>query len=246
MNSHESGKLIDEARLLMPWYLTNKLSPEEQKLVNEALEQSFELRAEFLQEEKMMRLVKENKNLLELTALDTTEQRLDKLLSRIQQQASHGTTTPKEKVESTSWLNKLFRSSLLGVEWLSPANAAFAGLLVCQVGILGYTQLSSSSSEETIYQPASVEKPSAGQARIGKSKALFLMEFQGDASYGAVCDFLNTWNARVVSGPNNQNMFSVELNTDATTDIAVLADNIMQQAVDNNAPLSFIGPQYQK
>lgn len=251
MNSHESGNLIDEARLLMPWYLTNKLSSEEQQLVNEALEQSSELRGEFLQEEKMMRLVKENKSLLELTALDTTQQRLDKVLSRIQHeeqqtQTAQNTATAKKKGKAENWLSKFFKSGLFGNDWLSPANAVFASLLVCQLGFMGYTQLSPSASEGAVYKPASVQKTSAGQAGIKKSTATFLVEFRDDAPYGEVCDFLNTWNARIVSGPDKQNMFSVELSTDSTTDAAALADSIMKQATANKAPLSFILPQFQK
>lgn len=252
MNSHESGNLIDEARLLMPWYLTNQLSSEEQQLVNEALEQSPELRGEFLQEEKMMRLVKENKSLLELTALDTTEQRLDKVLSRIQHeeqqqtQTTQNTATAKKKGKAEGWLGKFFKSGLLGNDWLSPANAVFASLLVCQLGFMGYTQLSPSAPEGAVYESASFTKTSAGQAGIKKSTATFLMAFQDDAPYGEVCDFLNTWNARIVSGPDNQNMFSVELSTDSTTDVAALADIIMQQATVNKVPLSFIGSQFQK
>lgn len=250
MNSHESGNLIDEARLLMPWYLTNKLSSEEQRLVNEALEQSAELRGEFLQEEKMMRLVKENKSLLELTAMDTTEQRLDKILSRIQHEEQQlpvqNPATSKQEEKSAGWLGKFFRSGLFGTDWLSPANAVFASLLVCQLGVLGYMQLSPSPSEGVVYESASVAKAPVGQAGIKKSTAIFLMEFRDDAPYGEVCDFLNAWNARVVSGPDSQNMFSVELSTDSTTDVVALADSIMQQAVDSKAPLSFVGPQFQK
>ncbi|CAA6825290.1 MAG: Unknown protein [uncultured Thiotrichaceae bacterium] len=252
MNSHESGNLVDEARLLMPWYLTNKLSSEEQRLVNEALEQSPELRGEFLQEEKMMRLVKENKRLLELTALDTTEQRLDKMLSRIQHeeqqqtQIAKNTAISKRKEKAEGWLGKFFRSGLFGNDWLSPANAVFASLLVCQLGVMGYMQLSSSAPEGVVYESASVSKVSAGQAGIKKSTVTFLVEFQDDAPHGEVCDFLNTWSARIVSGPDNQNMFSVELSTDSTTDVAALADNIMQQATAGKAPLSFIGPQFRK
>ena len=55
MSRQESEKYIEEARLLLPWYLTNTLSDEEQDLVNRALEASSELRKEFVREEKMMR-----------------------------------------------------------------------------------------------------------------------------------------------------------------------------------------------
>ncbi len=253
MNSHKSGDLIDEARLLMPWYLTNNLSSEEQKLVDEALEQSPELRGEFLQEEKMMRLLKENKSLLELTAPNTTEQRLDQVLSRIQsaeQPVVQNASSSSEKEKSENGLSRFFKSGLLGTDWLSPANAVFAGLLVCQLGVLGYMQMSPSSeeaaSERVIYKTASVPETQTGTAGIKQSTAVFLMEFHSDASYGEMCDFLNAQNARIVSGPDSRDMFSVAISTGSPTDLAALADSIMQQAVDNNVPLAFIGPRFQK
>ncbi len=55
INSDKPDNLMNEARLLIPWYLTGQLSAEEQELVNKALEQSAELRQELLNEKKMMR-----------------------------------------------------------------------------------------------------------------------------------------------------------------------------------------------
>ncbi len=237
----------------MPWYLTNNLSPEEQKLVDEALKQSPELRGEFLQEEKMMRLLKENKSLLELTAPDTTEQHLDQVLSRIQgaeQPAIQNAGSSGKKEKSENGLSRFFKSGLLGIDWLSPANAVFAGLLVCQLGVLGYMHMSPSSekaaSERVIYKPASIREAQPGKAGVQQSTAVFLMEFHSDTSYGEMCDFLNTQNAKIVSGPDSRDMFSVAINTGSTTDLTALADSIMQQAVNNNVPLAFIGPRFQK
>ena len=125
MSREESKKFIEEARLLLPWYLTNTLSDEEQDLVNKALEASSELRKEFVREEKMMRLVQENTSLLELSALDTTEQRLENTLSRIEREEQQATAVADDlpavqattKAES-SWFSRLFKTKLFDIEWL--------------------------------------------------------------------------------------------------------------------------------
>jgi hypothetical protein len=57
MSNLESNALLEEARRLLPWYLTEKLSKAEQGLVNQALELYPELQHELIQEEKMIRLV---------------------------------------------------------------------------------------------------------------------------------------------------------------------------------------------
>ncbi len=257
MSHQESEKFIEEARLLLPWYLTNTLSDEEQDLVNRALEASPELRKEFVREEKMMRLVKENASLLELSALDTTEQRLENTLARIdreeQQQLEIATETkdsvtkqPLGAKTTDSWLGRLFKHKLFDIEWLSPANAVFASLLAVNVGVLGYHQLNQPESviEEASYDTASsVGSASGGIIKKGLQKQ-FLMEFQPDAQHGEVCDFLNKLDAHIIRGPDSSNTFVVEMPTAPYTDAEALANDIMSKASDDNAPVVFIGPKF--
>lgn len=249
MSHQKSDKYIEEARLLLPWYLTNTLSDEEQELVNKALEASPELRKEFVREEKMMRLVKENTSLLELSALDTTEQRLGNTLARIEREeqqqvkmAEKAQTAPEKQKAATksSWLSSMFERKLFNLEWLSPANAVFASLLAIQAGVLGYYQLNHSNS---VYTSASVEQQTSVVEKSLKQQ--FLMEFQSGAQYGDVCDFLNKWDASVVAGPNSRNVFIVEMPVAPHTDAGAFADDIMVKASDDNAPVVFIGPKYQ-
>ena len=248
MSRQESDKIIEEARLLLPWYLTNTLSDDEQELVNQALEVSPELRNEFVREEKMMRLVKENTSLLELSALDTTEQRLENTLARIEREdqrsdAAHEVYVAAKQpsqVAKNSWFSRLFERRLFNTEWLSPANAVFASLIAVQAGLLGYSQLKQPEVSNTQYDTASYEKQS-GETSM---QQLFLMEFQASAQHGEVCDFLNKWDARIVAGPSNRNVFTVEMETTPYTDAGALADVIMSQASNNDVPIVFIGPKF--
>ena len=253
MSRHESNKLIEDARLLLPWYLTNTLSDEEQDLVNRALDASEELREEFVREEKMMRLVKDNTSLLELSALDTTEQRLANTLARIDRDeqleerlsiAKRQSSAPKENLGWLPRLRGLFDGGLFGVGWLTPANAILASLLAVHIGIFAF--MPSYSASDVIYSSATYESGgSSGTGALNNEfKSLFLMEFQNTAQHGEVCAFLNDWNARIVAGPNSQNMFTVEMKTDSSVDAVALADNVMKHASQKNAPVVFIGPQY--
>lgn len=253
MSRQESNKLIEDARLLLPWYLTNTLSAEEQDLVNRALEASEELREEFVREEKMMRLVKDNTSLLELSALDTTEQRLANTLARIdreEQMEERLSAAARQQAQGTAkpsgWLGSLrgwFAGGLFGSEWLTPANAVLAGLLAVHVGMLAFSPAPVGSSVS--YTSASVDQqPLASVVPADGFKSLFLMEFQNTAQHGEVCEFLNDWNARIVSGPNSHNMFTVEMKTDSNVDAVALADNVMKHASQKNAPVVFIGPQF--
>ena len=248
MSRQESEKIIDEARLLLPWYLTNTLSDEEQDLVNRALEASSELRKEFVREEKMMRLVKENTSLLELSALDTTEQRLENTLARIEREEHSAEVAAADNVlteqltaaeTKTSWLSRLFNQKLFDIEWLTPANAAFASLLAVQVGVLGYYQLNSSNMT---YEVAAVADSEQTSSEIVKQ---FVMEFQADAQHGEVCDFLTNWDAKIVSGPNHSNGFIVEVPTDPKADVNTLIDDMMEKSSANKGPVLFVVEKFQ-
>lgn len=244
MSRQESEKFIEEARLLLPWYLTNNLSDKEQNMVNRALEASPALRDEIECEEKMMQLVKENTSALELVALNTTEQRLDGMLARIEREeqsaetAGAAITSIKPAVAETTsgWFGRLFERRLFDIEWLSPANAVFASFLALQAGALAYYQFNHS---DTIYTSASVT-----QSSVNSANQLFLMEFQAGAQYGEVCDFLNKLDARIVSGPTNQNVFTVEMPTLPNADIVAFTDSVISQASEDNAPMVFFGPKF--
>ena len=247
MSRQESEKFIEEARLLLPWYLTNTLSDEEQDLVNKALEASAELRKEFVREEKMMRLVKENTSLLELSALDTTEQRLGNTLARIEREeqseiatvaSDRPVTLAAAKTES-SWFGRFFKQKLFDIEWLTPANAAFASLLAVQVGVLGYQQLNHS---DAVYISAGANVSGAPQQSETSLKKMLLMEFKPDAQYAEVCDFLHEWDAHIVAGPSNNNVFTVAVNAPLVSDAGALADKIMAKSSDDDALVLFAGP----
>lgn len=268
MSNLESNELLEEARRLLPWYLTDKLSKAEQGLVNQALESFPELQLELAQEEKMMRVVRTNTSLLELSALDTTEQRLNKLLARIDREeekleepeliepiysapampAVTATETAKSNTPikaKKNWLEFLWREPLFNLNWLTPANAVFASLLIAQVALLAYS--ASKPDAENKFSVASVESktPQPVNTDGNTEVSRFLVQFANDAKHQEICDFLNQWHAHIVAGPNAQSIFTIEMPVAPNTDKVALADNIMKQTAQQSSPVLFLGPQFQ-
>lgn len=272
MSHLESDELLEEARRLLPWYLTDKLNKAEQGLVNQALEQFPALQYELAQEEKMMRIVRTNTSLLELSALDTTEQRLNKLLARIDRadekpeesaapslifqprvsqtnvptSSSHAAAIDQPKIQAKKhWFEFLWRQPLFNMDWLTPANAVFASLVVAQVAVLAYNQFNVDSDAK--FTVASVDTPHAVKfATDGKTElSRFLVQFANDAKHVEVCEFLNKWQAHIVSGPNAQSIFTIEMPVDPNIDKVALADSIMQQTAQQSSPVLFLGPQFE-
>ncbi len=79
---------IRHASLLLPWYVTHKLSRRDKKTVEDALNISPELQQELKQQKQLARLIREEPDVLDIMAITTQEQRLNSLLERINQQDS--------------------------------------------------------------------------------------------------------------------------------------------------------------
>lgn len=230
---------LEEARLLMPWYVTGKLADDEKAFVEVMLAEHPELGAALQQEKELVGLVRDNTQLLEITALDSTQQRLDKMLSRIEREEVPAKQRAEQKqassqadsVKGASWLSGLFKQPLFDMNWLTPANAVFASLLAVQLGVAAFFMQGETS--ETIYESATAEETSAETS----VNAVHLVDFDRDALHGDVIDFLSQWNARVISGPDANNMFVIEVTE---------ADNAqMMQAIDaQGTPVKFIGSKF--
>lgn len=263
--SRNNETLLEEARLLLPWYLTGQLSAVEKELVENALGQFSELQAELKREEQMQKLVCQDAQLLELSALDTTPQRLENLLRRITREeeqkqesttlnanahlarpvvAQPKTTSVTPTTKSTKWQEWL--KNLFSVEWLTPANAVLAGLLVCQVGVgafyLAYHQQTTQPADSAIaqtsaqgtYELSSVKDDTESSSVVLKdNEYLLLVTFNPDAKIGAVQKFLDDQQMVLVnSEPQSRepNTYSIKYKTDMdSTKIPEYLDKLAQQ-----------------
>ncbi len=250
MNQYQQGDPVNEARLLIPWYITGKLSEPERQLVEEMLEQHPELQADYLQEMKSVELLRSNDSLLQLTAVDSTQQRLDKLMKRIQREeaadsagqlASPQIETYEKKTTGGGWAG-IFRKLLPSMEWLTPANAVFACLLLIQAGFAGWFGHSfmSDSTQEDIYISASAD---GGDKAIPVVNGMVLLvDFNENAQMWQVRDFLNKWNARLIDGPDQSNLFKIEIKGVSPKDKR--SDAVLLQMQQDQTVISFIGREF--
>ena len=252
--SRNNEALLEEARLLLPWYLTGQLSAVERELVENALSQYPSLQDELWQEEQIKKLVCQDAQLLELSALDTTPQRLDNLLRRIgresEQQDTHSvnshlarpvivTAATVPSPSQSRW--KIWLHNLFNTEWLTPANAVLAGLLVCQVGVgvfyLAYTQQGQGS------MPKSSEFELSSYCNIGNisinltpNEHLALVEFKESTTVGQIKKFLEVNHMGLVhdSPANTPNLFLLKFQTEYSDDkqIARYLDQVKLNAVE--------------
>ena len=248
MSQYPHGDHIEEARLLLPWYITGKLTEPERKLVEHMLTQHPSLREEYQRELNMVDMIRANTGLLQLLAVDTTQYRLEKLMKRIEREeevkAPLSTTVapPKPKVkawgrEVKAWLNDL----LPRFDWLTPGNAVFALLLLLQAGFLGWFANSAAPMTESIYKTAAVADD---QSAVSVAKGLVLLvDFNEEAQVRQVRSFLHQWDARILDGPDDNNLFKIEVKGIKPAD-QQQSQNILQQMGQDKTVIAFIGKEY--
>lgn len=263
MSQKDREDPVEEARLLLPWYITGKLSEAEKQLVEQMLEQDAGLRADYQREINLVGLIRQNNSLLTLTAVDTTQQWLDKLMKRIEREAAprQEAVAPVQavtetvvkptgaqkttKTKSTFSFGVWWKEWWAGMDWLTPANAVFASLVVLQAGLLGgYWYMSQSAQPHiqplSIYESASVtDEP----APVAAGEGVFLLiDFNDQAKMHQIREFLLQWDAHIIDGPDDNNLFKIRLGRQPLPEKRL--DLLLQQMKKDQDVVSFVGQAY--
>lgn len=235
----------EEARLLLPWYITGKLSEPEKQRVEDALANDPDLQADYQRERQMVSMIRENASLLELTAVDSTSQRLGKLLKRIEREAP--AESPIQYTKPEQHKASPIQSSLLqrlrewfDFSWLTPANAAFATLLAIQIGVAGWFTYLNATKPETIYTSASVIEDTTTSRKPGSMT--LLVDFKDDAAAQQIREFLLKWNAHIIDGPDVNNLFRIEIRDTSASDKR--SELILQKMQQDQSVSNFIGREF--
>ncbi|SEA42686.1 hypothetical protein SAMN05660964_01584 [Thiothrix caldifontis] len=250
MSQYPHGDPIEEARLLLPWFITGKLSGPERKLVESVLAKYPELADEYRRELKMVDMIRANTALLELSAVDTTQQRLETLMKRIERE-EHTENVPQAPPQpltpQLTWLQGLqqkLHHFFSNTSWLIPANAVFASLLLIQAGFLGWFVYTNSASQEGIQDSIYVTATATDDSSVVPlvKGMVLLVDFNGEAQVNQVREFLLRWNARIVDGPESGGLFKIEVKDVSPS--AQESDAILQQMGQDNTVVAFIGREY--
>ncbi|MEN9501850.1 MAG: hypothetical protein RI964_1135 [Pseudomonadota bacterium] len=267
MSRYPNGDTLEEARLLLPWYITGKLTEPEKELVQRMLEQHPVLQAEYEREVTLVDLIRENHSLLQLTAVDTTGQRLDKLMRRIERenqgnnaagaakpaspaldQAQTTISTPASAQTSPRPLStrcwQFLQNLLPSNVGFTPTNAVFASLVVVQAGLVGW-YVWSANPMATVSNSAltTTTYQTATAPIVATAKDLeLLVDFNDAVQIRQVRDFLQRWNAHIIDGPdvNADNYFRLEVRGVQPQD-AKQADTIVQQMQQEQTVINFAG-----
>ena len=148
INSNES---FDEAIKLLPWYATGWLTPKERAFVQKMLEKYPDLQEELEQEYQLIRRVKEDRSVLDLSVIEPTEIRLEKVFAKLSNDNSNELISDNKNNYKEGFIQSIstfFFNHSNGFQY-----AGVAVVTALSVGLL-YTFISPLIKPETVYKPA--------------------------------------------------------------------------------------------
>jgi len=205
------NQIMSKALELMPWYAINKLSPDDLKFMDEAIADYPELLQAIESEKESISIVKSNPSVLNLSALEAPEDRVDSVLNLInsQQSTPQETEIEQEVTPEISWLkrlvNNLFPSNLQSGNY-AYASYAFV-ILTAVVALFTYKQF---QSEESVFYPASKETVTSSSNNISDATVL-LVGVNGKLDSPKLLELLQEVDADISSVPDKAGLYKVTL-----------------------------------
>ncbi|MGO9132729.1 MAG: hypothetical protein ACLP8A_01600 [Methylovirgula sp.] len=208
MNDTTNGQ-PDDVDLMLPWYVTGRLSAAERARIEAALEADAGLR-------HRLALVRE-----ELAETEAVNEALptpprasfDKLMAQID---LHEAEHPRHM----GLAERLMTAISNAIQSLSPRTLAWSGVVAAAVICLQAALLTGvllKQREETTYKTASADTG----AETGGTYAL--VGFAGTASLQQVTDFLGSEHAEIIDGPKPGGFYRIKLSSQKLADAALAA-----------------------
>jgi hypothetical protein len=173
-NKINKNQPSQKALVLLPWYASGQLSPEDYSYMEDALLEFPELKAELVIERETIQLLKTDPSILELSALKEIEARFDNILPSLKPQESlqHKQINKKQAVHvPTESKLKQFFSNLLPESGFN----GFQYASVAAVAVLSFSayHFIASKSQETLFYPAT--DTSAQPTVLNKTNATIIL-----------------------------------------------------------------------
>ena len=156
MNKSSNIKSVpEEALKLLPWYATGWLSSQKREYMQQVLSENPEFQETLHSEYQMISAVKEDKTILDKSCLQTTEVRLNNVLSRLPSNST--VSIAKKEVTTEETPKQSFLSSLALLFTGNPSKmqyAAFATITTFTFALL-FAFVAPLVDNDTVYTPAS-------------------------------------------------------------------------------------------
>ncbi|MEE9352719.1 MAG: hypothetical protein V3U78_10710 [Thiotrichaceae bacterium] len=242
----------EHASLLLPWYITGKLTASEKEEVEAILQISPKLQQELSQQQQLAQMVHDDPEVLDIVAITTQEQRLDSLLERINHEGSE-----QQDRQSSFWSQVSPRFIVPLMEsfdrFLQPlsnnwARVAFALFFVVQVAILAVVTNKTNDSPSILSQVtpdgtttlgAEAEyKLAEGSIYTDSNKADLVLQFTAQTTQEEIDQLFKEIGAYVIEHPEGSTNYTISLlGTLSENDI----DSLIRRLEKNNKMIRLVG-----
>lgn len=212
MNKKQINKQTPTRALeLLPWYVTDQLSPEEHEYLQEVLSQNPEFQEILQKEQQIINRIKDDKSILDKSCLEATEVRLAKVLDKIALDSPEN-TMGKPKQGFLLYLGNLF-------SYNSPKSqyAVLAAITTLSIALL-FAFISPLVEENTVFYPAT-----STVIKSSDATTTFLIGLNTEFDNPRLQKLLNEHNATIKAIPGKSGMhhlsLSVKLNGEQTKNL---------------------------
>ncbi len=213
MKNTNKNQVLTKATELLPWYAIGKLSPDDVSFMDQAVASYPELKSQLNIELSTIEFVKKNPDLLNATALESPEDRVNQILNLLEE-PNHEVRQPKVNIhkqnQSQSLLKKIFgRLFPRTVSFGAYQYAGFALVIFSLVVIVHNT-----FNDTPVVIQESVFYPAAKQNTTLKNKTnqtVLLLGVNGKLDSPKLLKLLEKVDAEINAVPEKDGMYRVTL-----------------------------------
>ena len=230
----KNNQNYEEAQKLLPWYATGWLTPEERTFVQKMLLEYPELQEELELEFVIIKQLKEDESLLDLSVLETTGQRLDKVLNILEPHnvPEQNTTDSISTIDKFKQLvDKLFLGDSMRLQY-----TGFAVVSVLLAALL-FAFISPLIKNNNTFYPATV----ASFETAGTDETILLIGLNADSNDPRLKTLLQGVDSKISVVPGKDGMYRIHLSKKLS---GIEIKTLIQKLTENKELVWFAGEAY--
>ena len=214
MKKTNKNQILNKATELLPWYATGKLSNADANFMDDALAAYPELQKQLKVEQSTIQLVKNNPDILNASALESPEDRVNHVLDLLeipsntniqQKENSHNQNEAHSKNKLKQLFEKLFPVSR---SFGSYQYAGFALVLFALVAIVHNTFNKPTVIQESVFYPAAKENTAF---KNKTQQTVLLLGVNGKLDDPKLLKLLQNVDAEIDAVPEKDGMYRIIL-----------------------------------
>lgn len=212
---------------LLPWHVTDKLSPKDRIHFDNALETYSELTGEIEEEKQLITQVLADKSILNKRIIEAPNDRLEKVFNKIDNQNKLNNVVSLVEKLKDNYDTKTSKSNTVNTY----ARVASIGILVISLATLS-AFLTTPNTETSDFIPASAEiQPNnSPETESNSIEATILVGFSGTAEELKANKSLNGKQIAIQSAPDNESIYQINFNQAMNADeIQKIIDSLQAQ-----------------